>query len=222
MESTGIQADPNGQTAVKGNGIFVYFSVGPGATLSLLNFEMPQDSNETVVVHGVTGKKELSLSLPLPVILEEQLVRGQTVLSPESPVSLRGRDLLQELGTCISPTPQGIRSTIIGSQLVAIDSKNPEDLQIPEELKESPPKLRSTSGDETGVLKSAEPLVIKTKRGSPPSTRQQPIVAEAIPRIGKQIKKFLEQGTLKECRSPYNSPSLPVSKHRKDKDGDPE
>lgn len=72
------------------------------------------------------------------------------------------------------------------------------------------------------MLKSAEPVIIKTKGGTPPSIREYPIIDEAIPSIEKQIVHFLEKGILKECRSPYNTPILPVSKHRLDKDGDPE
>jgi len=65
-------------------------------------------------------------------------------------------------------------------------------------------------------------VVIQTKGGTPPPIQQYPIVSEAIPNIGKQIAKFLKERILKECRSPYNTPILPVSKNRLDKDGDPE
>jgi len=90
------------------------------------------------------------------------------------------------------------------------------------ELSDIPHELRSTSGDEVGLLKSAEPVVIQTKGGTHPSIRQYPIVSKAVPSTGKQIDKFLKKGILKEYRSTYNTPILPVSKNRLDNNGDAE
>lgn len=63
---------------------------------------------------------------------------------------------------------------------------------------------------------------MNTKGGSPASSKQYPIADEAIPSTQKRIAVFLEKGILKECQSPSNTPILPVSKPRLDKDGDPE
>jgi len=160
------------------------------------------------------GGKELPLSLPLPVVLGGKTTWGKFVVSPETPVSLLRRDLLQEFGTCISLTPTGIQLIVIVMSLFKIPENKKEGKKVPEELSDIPHELWSTSGDEVGLLKSAEPVVIQTKGGTPPSIRQYPIVSEAIPSIGKQIDKFLKEGILKECRSPYNTLILPVSKDR--------
>uniref|UniRef100_A0A663E1S1 ribonuclease H n=1 Tax=Aquila chrysaetos chrysaetos TaxID=223781 RepID=A0A663E1S1_AQUCH len=204
----------------KVNGILVTFLVDTGATL--LNFEVPQISNETVMVQGVVGEEIKYLSTPLPVVLNGKLVWGRFVISPNSPVSLLGRDLLQEFGTFISLAPTGIKLIIMGSEVIEFKEQKHSDSKIPPELAGVPRELWSTSGDEVGLLKSAEPVVIKTKGGTTPSIRQYPIINEAIPSIEKQIVHFLEKGILRECRSPYNTPILPVSRHRIDKDGDPE
>ena len=137
-------------------------------------------------------------------------------------MSLLGRNLLQKFGTCISLTPTSIQLIVIGMSLIKIPESKKEENKISEELSDIPHELWNTSGDEAGLLKSAEPVVIQTKGGTPPSIRQYLIVSEAIPSIGKQIDKFLKGGILKECRSPYNTPILPVSKNRLDNDGDPE
>jgi len=168
------------------------------------------------------GGKKLPLSLPLPVVLGGKIARGKFVVSPETPVSLLGQHLLQEFGTCISSTPIGIQLIVIGMSLIKILENKKEGKKIPEELSDTPHELWSTSGDEVGLLKSAEPVVIQTKGGTPPSIQQYPIVSEAISSIGKQIDKFLKERILKECRSPYDTPILPVSKNRLDNDRDPE
>jgi len=166
--------------------------------------------------------KELLLSLPLAVVLGGKMACGKFVVSPETPVSLLGRDLWQEFGTSISLTPTGIQLIVIVMSLIKIPENKKEGKKILEELSDVPHELWSTSGDEVGLLKSAEPVVIQTKGGTPPSVRQYPIISEEIPSIGKKIYKLLKEGILEECRSPYNTPILPVSKNRLDNDGDPE
>ena len=52
--------------------------------------------------------------------------------------------------------------------LIKIPENKKEEKKIPEELSDIPHELWSTSGDEAGLLKSAEPVVIQTKGGTPP------------------------------------------------------
>uniref|UniRef100_A0A663FFP7 ribonuclease H n=1 Tax=Aquila chrysaetos chrysaetos TaxID=223781 RepID=A0A663FFP7_AQUCH len=190
----------------KVNSILVTFLVDTGATLSLLNFEIPQMSNEAVIIRGVVVEEIKYLSTPLPVILNGKLVWGRFVISPDSP----------EFGTFISLAPTGIRLIVMGSEVIQLKEQKHSDSKIPPKLAGVPRELWSTSGNEVGLLKSAEPVVIKTKGGTPPSIWQYPTINEAIPSIEKQIVHFLEEGILKECRSPYSTPILPVSKHRTD------
>ncbi|GAB0195032.1 protein NYNRIN-like [Grus japonensis] len=97
----------------------------------------------------------------------------------------------------------------MGSEIVQIPQEEESAFKIPKGLEAVPWELWSSSGDDIGSLLSAEPVIIKTKGGSPPSIKQYPIADEAIPSIQKQIAVFLEKGILKECQSPYNTPILP-------------
>jgi len=74
--------------------------------------------------------------------------------------------LLQEFGTCKSLTPTGIQ--LIGMSLIKIPENKKEGKKIPEELSDIPYELWSTSGNEVGLLKSAEPVVNQTKERTPP------------------------------------------------------
>ena len=53
----------------------------------------------------------------------------------------------------------------MGSEVIEFKEQKQSDSQIPPELAGVPRELRSTSGDEVVLLKSAEPVVIKTKEG---------------------------------------------------------
>ena len=134
MEAVGVKADHNGHVSAKVNGTLVNFLVDTGATISLLNFFVPQLSRENIKVDGVVGGKELRLSLPLPVVLGGKMAWGKFVVSPETPVSLLGRDLLQEFVSCISLTPTGIQLIVIGMSLI----------KIPENIKEEKRSLRNS------------------------------------------------------------------------------
>ncbi|GAB0207455.1 hypothetical protein GRJ2_003211200 [Grus japonensis] len=97
----------------------------------------------------------------------------------------------------------------MGSEIVQIPQEEELAFKIPKGLEAVPRELWSSSGDDIGLLLSAELVIIKTKGGSPPSIKQYPIADEAIPSIQKQIAIFLEKGIFKECQSPYNTPILP-------------
>lgn len=122
MDAVGVKVDERGQTSAKVNGSFVTFLADTGATLSLLNFQISQVSDEALIIRGVgvVGEAMKWLSTPLALVLNSKSVWGRLVISPNSPFSLLGRDLFQEFGTCISLDPTGIRLIIIGSEIVQI------------------------------------------------------------------------------------------------------
>jgi len=72
----------------------------------------------------VVRGKELPLSLPLLVVLGGKMAWGKFVVSPQTPVSLLGRDLLQEFE--ISLTPTGIQLIVIGMSLIKIPENKKE------------------------------------------------------------------------------------------------
>lgn len=129
---------------------------------------------------------------------------------------------MQEFGTRISLAPSRMKLYFIGSEIAHISSEKELTENIPRGLEVVPQTLCSTSGEDVGLFLSAEPVVIKTKGGLPPSMRQYPIANEAIPSISNQTDSFLKKGILKEYEGPYNTPILPVNKHQLDKDGDAE
>ena len=100
MSNAGVKVNEYGQITAKLNGLFVEFLVDTGATLSLWNDALPQTwiSKEKVLIRGVVGQEIKSISTPLPTIIAEKMVWGRSVVPPNSPVSLLGRDLLQEFG----------------------------------------------------------------------------------------------------------------------------
>ena len=192
--------------------------------MSLLNYALPQTliSKEKVLIRGVIGQEIKYISTPLPIIIAEKTVRGRFALSPNSSVSLLGHDLLHEFAIQMLLAPAGIKLIITGSEIVQVPQEEESAFKIPKGLEAVLRQLWSSSGDDIGLSLSAEPVINKTKGGSPPSIKRYPIADEAIPSIQKQIAVFLERGILKECRSPYNTLILLVSKCRLDKDGDPE
>lgn len=72
----GVEVNEYGQITAKVNGIFFNFLVDAGATLALLNDNIPQISGEKVLIKGVVGEELKYLSLPLlVVILARKLAR---------------------------------------------------------------------------------------------------------------------------------------------------
>ena len=216
-----VTLSPEGHVIAEVDGLEVTFLVDTGATLSLLNFDLPEKSLETVTIKGVLGVEEKYLSKPLPVTLSGRMTWAQFVISPTSPISLLGRDVLRELGTKLDLNSKGMKLYFLGNVL-AVEREQKQKIEIPDDLKDIPSGLWSHSSKDIGFLKSAKPVVIKTKAGPPPSIKQYPIATEALPSLKKQIQYFIDEGILRPIISPYNTPILPVSKNRKDEDGNPE
>lgn len=83
-----VTLSPEGHVIAEVDGLEVTFLVDTGATLSLLNFDLPEKSLETVTIKGVLGVEEKYLSKPLPVTLSGRMTWAQFVISPTSPISL--------------------------------------------------------------------------------------------------------------------------------------
>ena len=64
-----------------------------------------------------------------------------------------------------------------------------------------------------GVARHVPPVVIEPKSGATPiGVRQYPMSKEAREDIRPHITRLLQQGILVPCKSPWNTPLLPVKK----------
>lgn len=74
------------------------------------------------------------------------------------------------------------------------------------------PKAWSETGG-TGMAKQVPPVMIDLKAGAAPiRVRQYPMSKEAREGIRPHIQRLLAQGILVSCKSPWNTPLLPVKK----------
>lgn len=175
----------------------IEFLVNTGVTLSLLNF-IPKDSmsQDRVTIQGATRKGEHALSKPLLLLIGNKGIWGRFVIAEESPACLLGRDLLQALDVQLHLSPRGTDLIIAG--LCVVSDAGESELKIPEELKDVPQELWSKSGRDVGLLKTAQPVHIKTEGGSRPVVKQYPVLWEAEKSIQKQINQYLVKGILKQ------------------------
>ncbi|XP_044531394.1 SAM and SH3 domain-containing protein 1 [Gracilinanus agilis] len=85
--------------------------------------------------------------------------------------------------------------------------------EIPEDIPEAVWAKHST---DVGILKSATPVKIKVKEGTPPKIPQRWLSKEATEGIKPIIQNLLEQGILVYTISEYNTPIMPIKKQKKD------
>ena len=137
---------------------------------------------------------------------------------------LLGRDLLTKLKAQITFSPPGptVSWGIEQPQTLALslqlgeeyriyqsESKPPEGLQ--DWLDQFPQAWAETGG--MGLARQVPPVVIELKSGATPiGVRQYPMSKEARDGIRPHIARFLQQGILVPCKSPWNTPLLPVKK----------
>ncbi|XP_036054424.1 uncharacterized protein LOC118590776 [Onychomys torridus] len=158
-----------------------------------------------------------------------QLASGQVTHSflhiPDCPHPLLGRDLLTKLKAQIyfderGPTVTGPGGTPL--QVLALNLEEEYRLFEPEPPEEPPgemqdwldrfPQVWAETGG-LGLAHDQPPLVISLKASAAPiSIRQYPMSREAQEGIKPHIRRLIDQGVLKPCRSPWNTPLLPVKK----------
>lgn len=143
-------------------------------------------------------------------------------ICPQSPLSLRGRDLLCKLGTTIKCTTEGLHLDIPAKHThLTIICPIEKESQLPIDLRSLLASLWRWDSTEVGLLKGASPVTIQVKPGPPPCIPQYKIEPETIEPIRNLITAYLEQGVLRNCTSPCNTPIFPVQKPHPDKEGKP-
>jgi len=195
----------------------VEFLVDMGATYSLLNQALMPLGSDYIVVKGATGHSEKAyFCKPLKYKLGKQWGIHKFLYMPNSPKALLGRDLLEQLGAKITFEKGEITLEVKDPQYIQVLSlfltSPPTEGKIPEEiLNQVYPGVWAT--DVPGRAKNAPPVEVRLKEGRQlVRVKQYPLRQEDKEGIRPEIERFLQLGLLKECKSDFNTPILPVCK----------
>ncbi|XP_036062242.1 uncharacterized protein LOC118595633, partial [Onychomys torridus] len=195
------------------------FSKDPVALTNLI------ESILSALVQGATGSRRYRWTTERKVQLASGQVTHSFLHIPDCPHPLLGRDLLTKLKAQIyfderGPTVTGPGGTPL--QVLALNLEEEYRLFEPEPPEEPPgemqdwldrfPQVWAETGG-LGLAHDQPPLVISLKASAAPiSIRQYPMSREAQEGIKPHIRRLIDQGVLKPCRSPWNTPLLPVKK----------
>ncbi|XP_036063566.1 uncharacterized protein LOC118596762 [Onychomys torridus] len=195
---------------------------GPGA---LSNCRSPTRKARDEPAKGATGSRRYRWTTERKVQLASGQVTHSFLHIPDCSHPLLGRDLLTKLKAQIYFDDKG--STVMGPkgtplQVLALkleeeyrlfeseSSKEPSE-GIQGWLREFPSSWAETGG--LGLARDQPPLVIQLKASATHvSIKQYPMSREAHEGIKPHIRRLLDQGVLVPCRSPWNTPLLPVKK----------
>lgn len=191
----------------------IEFLLDTGATYSVLNQKLIPEDEDFVTVIGATGGSEKAFFLrPLQYKLGKQIGIHKFLYLPESPKSLLGRDLLEQLEAEISFKRGKAKFKIKEKQLIdilslALIEVNEPTKECQEIINQVYPGVWAT--EVPGGAKNAAPVLIKSGE-KPVRIKQYPLRLEDKKGIKEIIDKFLYYGLLTECESEYNTPILPV------------
>lgn len=194
-----------------------------GAQHSVLTWSPGPLSNRTAWVQGATGGKQYRWTTERKVHLSTGKVSHSFLHVPDCPYPLLGRDLLTKLkaqihfegtGASISGpngAPLQILTLILEEEYRLYDRLQEAQDDLDTWLKDYPLAWAETGG--MGLVIQQPLLIIELKTtATPVSIKQYPMSNEAYQGIRPHIKRFLDQGILTPCRSPWNTPILPVKK----------
>uniref|UniRef100_A0AAZ1XNH6 ribonuclease H n=1 Tax=Oreochromis aureus TaxID=47969 RepID=A0AAZ1XNH6_OREAU len=121
---------------------------------------------------------------------------NQCIYDPSCPVNLLGRDALEKLKIGVVPGPEGMYAKL-----------------MLHEVKELPAKLWSAGPTDVGLIKGADPVVVKTTTTYRPVKPQYPLTTEAKAGIKPVIVDMEKAGILiKTTKVTCNTPIFPVKK----------
>lgn len=87
------------------------------------------------------------------------------------------------------------------------------DQKIAPDLRDVPQDVWAVKGGPEGLIKQADPVVIKLRPGARLArVPQYPLSLKQINGVRDQIKTFVNQGILVPIKSPVNTPLYPVAK----------
>lgn len=182
-------------------------------------------SDRSAWVQGATGGKRYRWTTDRKVQLATGKVTHSFLHVPDCPYPLLGRDLLTKLKAQIYFENSGVRITGPQGQplhVLTLSLENEYRLHEPTEepsptsdpaawLAEFPQAWAETGG--MGLATQQAPILIPLKAAATPiSIKQYPMSLAAIEGIKPHLKRLLDQGILIPCRSPWNTPLLPIKK----------
>nr|XP_036882548.1 uncharacterized protein LOC118973965 [Manis javanica] len=170
------------------------------------------------------GQKQYAWTTRRTVDLGVGRVNHSFLVIPECPTPLLGRDILTKVGAQISFQTEETQVTNREKKPLSLSIltirledeyylfKEPEPSRIGQEwLDQFPGAWTEMVG--MGLAVNQPPVVIELKASALPVTvRQYPMSKEARDGIRPHIQRLIEQGILVKCKSPWNTPLLPVKK----------
>lgn len=199
----------------------VDFLVDTGAQHSVLLYPSGPLSHKRSLVTGATGQQVYPWTTKRTVDLGTGQVTHSFLVIPECPTPLIGRDLLTKIGAQISFTPEGPQVTQEGQTITVLSIKLEDEHRLFEPapvradlttwVQRFPEAWAETAG--MGLAKQRPPIIIELKATAEPiAIRQYPMSQEALKGIQPHILRLQKLGILVPCRSPWNTPLLPVKK----------
>ncbi|KAK1331684.1 hypothetical protein QTO34_009657 [Cnephaeus nilssonii] len=205
----------------------VDFMVDTGAEHSVVTQKIAPLSGKEVTVIGATGDQtRRPFCRPRRCQLSGHQVIHEFLYLPDCPVPLMGRDLLAKMGAEITFAPNGSAQLRLSEEtspmILSLAVQRAEEWRLyapqskasplePELEKEFP--LVWAEGNPPGLAKDHAPVLIDLKPGAQPvKICQYPIPREARLGIQVHLDRLLQWGLVKRCRSPWNTPLLPVKK----------
>ncbi|XP_053446530.1 uncharacterized protein LOC128585432 [Nycticebus coucang] len=192
------------------------FLVDTGAQHSVLTTPVGLVTGKKSWVIGATGHQQYPWTTHRTVDLGRGTVTHSFLVIPECSMPLLGRDLLTKMGAQISFTSEGPQVTTaltiqLSDEHRLFEDTRPSTQPPPDLLAKYPQVWAETAG--TGLAINRPPLVVELKATSIPiAVRQYPMPREAREGIRPHIQRLLQQGILRACKSPWNTPLLPVKK----------
>lgn len=194
-----------------------------GAQHSVLTRSPGTLSGRTAWVQGATGGKTYRWTTDRQVQLATGKVTHSFLHVPDCPYPLLGRDLLTKLKAQIHFEKTGISITdLSGKPLHVLTLSIEDEYRLHERSKKAPtdmegwllkyPQAWAETGG-MGLADSQPPIIVSLKANAIPiAVKQYPMSKEAREGITPHINRLLDQGILVPCKSPWNTPLLPVRK----------
>ncbi|XP_055978462.1 LOW QUALITY PROTEIN: uncharacterized protein LOC130031220 [Sorex fumeus] len=207
--------------------------IDTGAVHSVLQQPLGPLSHKRALVRGANGSRFRPWTTQRTVDLGNGRVHHSFLVLPECPAPLLGRDLLTKLRARITFTESGPLVEFLNPIVRAAEGTTPPvlktlTLSLDDEYKLFEESLEKTQGVEDwiqefpeawaetaglGLATAQPPIVVSLKTSATPvQVKQYPMSLEAKEGIKPHIIKLLQLGVLKPCRSPWNTPLLPVRK----------